>query len=166
MSFHPCPLPSAFGTTKDQHKLLLGIGPEGLELVLLCGSGSKIRSFGYRISMEATRPPRQIDFLPVSLLPGQMVIMAHPGPQGPRHLVPEGLLGFCYYSVPTSTLEAIKFQASRWQSRMWLSPIIRAARHSQFRTDWALRSCPHEAGFLTFIYCFCTQSPSLPLHAL
>lgn len=130
--------------------------PGGLEPVLLHGSGSKIHSFGHRLSMEATCPPRQIYFLPVSLLPGQMVIMAHPGPQGPRHLVPAGLFGFCYCSVPPSTLEAIKFQASRWQSRMWLSMIIRAAQHSRFRADWTLRSCPHAAGFLNFIHCFCT----------
>lgn len=52
--------------------------------------------------------PKQIYFLPVSPFSGQMVIMAHPGPWGPRYLVPARLLRFWCYSVPTYISEVIE----------------------------------------------------------
>lgn len=41
--------------------------------------------------------------------------------------------------------------------------MIRGTQHRQVRTACILRSCPHVAGFVAFIYCFCSQPlPSTP----
>lgn len=63
--FYPRPLTLASAGTKDQHRLLLGIGPEGLELVLY--GGSKISSFWH--NTEATHPDTQTNLFLDCLTP-------------------------------------------------------------------------------------------------
>ena len=108
-SFQPDPLTYDSGRTKDQYRLLLGIGPEGLKPVLLHGTGSKISSFWHRIITEVTHTDTQTNLFPACLTPPWTD--GDHGPLralGPRHLVPAGPLRFWYYSVPAYISEAIK----------------------------------------------------------
>lgn len=53
--------------------------------------------------------PKHVYFLPVSVLPGEMVdSLPLPQPRGPRHLVPAGSLGLWCHSALTCISEAIK----------------------------------------------------------
>lgn len=75
--------------------------------------GPKSIAFGAESTLRpSTQILNQVYFLPVLLLPGQMIIMAHPRPWGPRHLVPAGPFGFWYHSI--LIFLRLLSQVSRW----------------------------------------------------